>query len=296
MANYTRQKGKFGGVVGSIIVHSSAGLGSANDPDSVQFKDKIPAGYLRCDGSVLNCKEYLALSRVLGEGTTGRFAKSNSSIREPDLAINDLGQFQLPDLGSKVIIGGRGTGIYSNDIVDRGIEETNPLTRVGPQITVVSNFGDRIESFFEGNARMTAAPSISFIGNPRYNVDRSTSETELNIENFQGHGHQTQGQRFLNYTANHKTGFGTGKDRGNLSGNSGAYNQLDEVREFGRESIHKHNITRPFEYNHDFTYGYGQQEFDMSGVSAYIDVDVSNDEKLDELSTPFILVEYLIKF
>jgi hypothetical protein len=34
----------------------------------------------------------------------------------------------------------------------------------------------------------------------------------------------------------------------------------------------------------------------MSGVLARVDIDVSNDEKLDQLVTPFILVEYIIKF
>jgi hypothetical protein len=34
----------------------------------------------------------------------------------------------------------------------------------------------------------------------------------------------------------------------------------------------------------------------MSGVLARVDIGVSNDEKLDQLVTPFILVEYIIKF
>lgn len=295
MANYTRQKAKYGGVVGSILVHSVPSLGISNDPSNENWKKKIPAGYLRCDGSILNCKDYLALSQVIGAGSTGRFAKSTAVIREPDTATGDLGQFQLPDLGSKVIIGGRGTGIYEGFLVDRGIEETNPTTRVGPQITVVSNFGDRISAFYQGNCTIVPSGQLEFIGNPRYTVERSTSETELNIENFQGHAH-TSNQKYLNYTTNHKTGFGNGKDRGALSANSGAYNSLDETSTAGGESIHKHNITRPFSYAHNFSYQYSEQQIDMSGVSAFIDVDIGDEEKLDELSTPFILVEYLIKY
>jgi hypothetical protein len=38
------------------------------------------------------------------------------------------------------------------------------------------------------------------------------------------------------------------------------------------------------------------QEIDLSRVAATVDVDVSDQEKLDELVTPFILVEYIIKF
>ena len=295
MANYTREKGKQGGVVGSILIHSTPYLGPANDPDTPQFKSAIPAGYLRCDGSILNSIQYLALSRVLGSGSGTRFAKDNVNIREPNEETGDLGQFQLPDLGSKVIIGGRGSGIYNNFRIDRGIEETNPTTRVGPQIAVVSNFGNRIEAFYQGNCTMTPSGELDFIGNPRYNVDRSVSDTELNIENFQGHGH-TGSQLYLNYTANHKTGFGNGKDRGTLSGNSGSYNSLEATNVAGGQSIHKHNVTRPFTYSHDFKYQYAEQNFDMSGVSVYMDVDISDAETLNELTTPFILVEYLIKF
>ena len=65
MANYTYERSKYGGCVGSIIIHSTPGLSSSNDPLSAQFKDDIPAGYLKCDGSVLNCKDFLALSKVL---------------------------------------------------------------------------------------------------------------------------------------------------------------------------------------------------------------------------------------
>jgi hypothetical protein len=34
----------------------------------------------------------------------------------------------------------------------------------------------------------------------------------------------------------------------------------------------------------------------MTGVTARVDVDISNEEKIDQLVTPFILVEYIIKF
>ena len=64
----------------------------------------------------------------------------------------------------------------------------------------------------------------------------------------------------------------------------------------GQESIHSHNISRPFSYSHNFTYTYPQKDVDMSGASAYVDVDVSDEEKIDQLVTPFILVEYIIKF
>jgi len=296
MANYTRERSRYGGYTGSIIIHSTPGIGSVNDPNSAVFRENLPAGYLKCDGSILNARDYYALSQVLGVGDESRFRKDNANLRNADPTIGDLGQIQLPDLGSKVIIGGRGSGIYNNTTVDTGLaEQTNPVTRVGPQIEVVSNSGNRIETSYIGNMLLPASGDFDFLGNPKFVMDKETSETSLDIENFQGHAHNSA-QRYLNYTGNHEVGGIGGKDYGTLSGNSGAGNEFDNTNISGRESIHLHNIGRPFSYVHNFNYRYSETNIDMSGVTAYVDVDISDEEKLDQLVTPFILVEYIIKY
>ena len=183
MANYTYERSKYGGCVGSILVHTTPAISSSNDPTTAQFKENIPAGYLKCDGSVLLAKDFLALSRVVGVGDQCRFKREISQVRNADPSINDLGQFQLPDLGSKVIIGCRGTGAYNNDFVDR--EDLNAATtnRVGPQIEVISNFGSQISANYIGSARVTASGKLNMLGNTRYKLERNTSETELKNEN-----------------------------------------------------------------------------------------------------------------
>ena len=294
MANYANHRGRYGGMVGSIIVHTTDAIVGGNDPSSAKFKEVLPAGYLRCDGSKLQAKNYLALSRVLGVGDNSRFKKDDVQLRNADLTTGDLGEFQLPDMGSKVIAGGRGTGVYSNDFVDTGLIGQAKVNRVGPQIEVISNAGDTISANYLGNVRIVPSGDLDFLGNPRYNLDRSTTETELNIENFEGHAH-TSNQRYLNYTGQHEIGFEGGKDLDRQIANSGAFNGAEYTSIGGRESIHKHSITRPTAYAHNFVYSYDQRDVDMTGVEAYVDVDVSNDEKLDQLVTPFTLVEYLIK-
>ena len=205
------------------------------------------------------------------------------------------GQFQLPDLGSKVIIGGRGTGLYRNTTIERELAGAPITNRVGPQVEIVSNFGSRITSQFVGNMELDSSGPITMLGTPKYNLERSTSETQLNIENFQGHAHNSS-QKFLNYTGQHSVATSGGKDSDQRLANSGAGNQLDFSEPWNRESIHKHNITRPTSYAQTFTYSHPTVQIDMSGVSASVDVDVEDDEKLDELVTPFMLVEYIIKF
>jgi len=295
MANYTNERARYGGCTGQILIHSTPFLGTGNDPTSQNFRSRIPAGYLRCDGSILNARDFVNLANTLGVGAETRFIKTGANVREADLSTGELGQFQLPDLGSKVIIGGRGTGLYNNDIVDTGVETANPTNRVGPQVEVVCNFGNTITSFYQGNMQLSASGPLDFLGNPRYTVARETSETQLNIDNFQGHAHNSD-QGFLNYSAQHATSTTGGKDYRRRLANSGAGNQFDFSNDWEAESIHKHNIQRPNEYTHTFTYSHAQQQIDMGGVSVTVDVDVNDQEKLDELVTPFILVEYIIKF
>jgi len=296
MANYTNERARYGGCTGQILVHSSPSLGSSNSPTSSQFKAQIPAGYLRCDGSILNAKDYYNLAQILGVGEETRFARDGANIRAADPSINELGQFQLPDLGSKVIIGGRGTGLYNNDFVDTGGTSNVVTNRVGPQIEVTSNFGNTITAQYSGNMQLAQSGTVYMLGNPRYNVERETSETTLNIDNFQGHAHNTTNTVYLNHSDNHATSFFGGKDYAQKIANSGAGHQFGFSRQWETVSKHKHNITTPNSYNSNFTYSHPQQEIDMSSVAATIDVDVSDQVTLNDLVTPFILVEYIIKF
>lgn len=293
MANYSRERSKFGGCTGSIIIHSTPGLGFNNDPASAIFKQKIPAGYLKCDGSVLSASDYYALSQVIGVGQLCRFKKERTTLRDAD--GSDLGQIQLPDLGSKVILGGRSTGVYRNDVVDGQDTQALPITKVGPQIEVISNQGDQISASYVGNMEILSSGALNFLGNPTYKFDTSTSETELSIQNFQGHAHRSF-QAYLNYNGNHEVGGQGGKDGGLKSGNSGSGNSFAFTNTGGSESVHKHNITPPDSYSHNFTYSHSVTPVDMSGVVANLDIELSNENKLDQLVTPFILVEYLIKF
>jgi len=293
MANYSRERSKFGGCTGSIIIHSTPGIGINNDPSSAVFRENLPAGYLKCDGSILNASDYYALSQVIGVGESCRFKKERSTLRNAD--GGDLGQIQLPDLGSKVILGGRSTGVYRNDVVDAENTQSLPITKVGPQIEVISNQGNQISASYVGNMEILSSGDINFLGNPKYNLSSNTSETELSIQNFQGHAHRSN-QAYLNYNGNHEVGGEGGKDYGRRSGNSGSGNAFSFTNVGGSESIHKHGIQKPFSYAHDFTYSHSVTPVDMGGVVANLDIELSNDQKLDQLVTPFILVEYLIKF
>lgn len=298
-ANYAREKSRFGGYCGAIIMHSTPGVGVNNDPTTAVFKTNLPAGYLKCDGTIKSARDFYALSQVLGVGDDCRFKKDGALLRNADPTTGDLGQFQLPDLGSKVILPNRSTGTYVNDRVesDGVATTTNVVNRVGPQIEVISNVGNRVEVNYSGNLQVTAASGINFSGNARYEMTNTLSTTTLSIENFQGHAHNSA-QSYLNFSATHRVGSTGGKDGGNLSGNSGAGNVFGDTQtNTSSPSTHSHGITRPTTYNtNPFTYSYSQFNAPMDNVVSYVDIDIQNQDKLDQVVTPFILIEYLIKF
>lgn len=290
--NYTQIKGKFGGCVGSIQVHATPYIQGSNDPNTDPFKQHIPAGYLKCDGSIQNKSEYYALGEVLGVGDESKFKKENVTLRPEDTETGELGQFQLPDLGSKVLIPNRSVGQYFNDLT-----EQDGSNRVGPEVEVFSNEGNSLRCDFVGNfVGNPIQTNYDFNSNPKYVFETISSETTLDIENFQGHAHNVTGVGYVNYSAQHQTG-GDGKDGGNFSGNSGAGNVL-EISDINSTilSTHSHKITKPVTYTHNFQYQHSTFDIPADGVYTTLNIGVEDITKLNNVSTPFIIVSYIIKF
>ena len=88
---YSKEKGKLGTLTGSIINWSKQL--TSNDPSDVTIYQTLPAGYLRCDGSVYLAENFPELASILGVGTNCRYKK-------PDTTLLD-NQFQVPDLSAK---------------------------------------------------------------------------------------------------------------------------------------------------------------------------------------------------
>lgn len=297
--NYTREKSRYGGFTGSIQIHSVPGIITNNDPTSVIFRENLPAGYLRCDGSVKNVKDYYALAQVLGIGEECRFKKENTTLRSPNPELNDLGSFQLPDLGSKVIVASQGPGEYRNTT----IENRPNVNRVGVLVDANSNVGPTINVGYIGNATVAPSGAISPTGNAKFVISPRTSATALAIENFQAHMHDADGRNLLNYSAPHADGIGLpgggGKNSSPTVANSGAGNVLEEVTaNVDRGAPHTHAITRPNTYNPATPFTYSHPEFSVSleNVRSFINVKENNIDVLNQVVTPFVLVEYIIKF
>jgi hypothetical protein len=294
--NYARQKSYWGGIPGTIQIHTVPGLGFNNDPTTAVFRDNLPAGFLKCDGTVQNVKDYYLLAQILGIGDESRFKKETTNLRNPDSDTGDLGQFQLPDLGSKVIIGSRGSGEY----ISTTMENDPSRSKVGVEVDPQSNIGDRANINYIGNMQISG-DIANFNGVPKYNLPRDTSAYSLAIDEFQGHYHNVGGdQGFvrLNYTGQHDiSGQGKGDDAN--SANASAGNSLEETSLSTQDpgsTTHDHTIVRPYNYNSTFSYSFPTTNLDISDMTSYVDVDIEDLDLLNQVVTPFILVHYIIKF
>jgi len=300
--NYARQKAHYGGIVGTIQQNAVEGVLVDKDPLNPIFKENLPAGFLPCDGAVYNAKDYYCLAQTLGIGDECRFKKEHVALRNPDLETGDLGQFQVPDLGSKVMVGGRGTGDYS------GLTKENKpnLNRVGVQVEASSNVGSRINCNYNGHMEIDSETDIDFNGNIRYNMIKKTSRHVMAIDEFQAHAHNTNvNHHVLNYTGNAridgdgKSGGGEGTaDSPFANVNAFAGNTMDRVEENTPRTNqgHQHGLARPDSYADNFKYSYSSTQLNLDAMTSYIDVDVSSMDVLNQVVTPFIMVHYVIKF
>lgn len=285
MANYSREKGKYGGMVGTIQPFCSY-LPLANDPSSAEFRELIPAGFLRCDGSVQSANNYPELASMLGTGEQSRFKKESTILTDD--------QFQLPDLGSKYIRPGLSTGAY----LDLTLEQDETKKRVGSEFSITSNVGNTTTISYSGNFRVSAASGLSLLGNPKLvpPVNRTVDNAALTDQNFQAHGHMGN-QTVLNYTGRHLTATGgkSGNDAKVLAGNELlAVNPPDGTS--SSSSIHTHRIEMPTSFPHTFTYGFSQFDAPADNLVTTINLSVKNVKTIDSVIAPFILVEYIIKY
>jgi len=183
---YNREKSKVGTNTGTII-NWSRQLGS-NDPDDVQNAANLPAGYLRCDGSIYAADVFPALAEILGVGSTSRYKKPNQTLLD--------NQFQLPDFGSKKIRASAGANL--GDYVDLFIQDdnNNTITKSGVGLEVQSNIGTSYEILYQGSFYLPSQ-TIEITGEPGFvrSTGNYTEETDVLQNAFIPHAHFHDGTR-----------------------------------------------------------------------------------------------------
>jgi microcystin-dependent protein len=294
---YTNERARYGGVSGTIIPFPIK-LPDVNVPDQGDWKNLLPAGYLRCDGSILSASEYPVLAGVLGVGQNSKFKRDDQELTN--------NQFVLPDIGSKYIQGGNASGAYLNDKVQN--EDSSQPYRVGAEVNVVSLIGDTTTITYAGEFEVVSPGSVEFIGNPQFGTTTTTGRTLnafLSEQNFQAHGHDADVGVFSylgSWSDSIFTGNTTGASQGGNDGqNEGSNEPITIQSPTGSSAVvsHAHLIDFPsstqISDNNNLRYSFVNTDVDAFGLETTVTLTTSNIVKLDEATPPYILVEYIIK-
>ena len=107
-----KERSKYGSGVGTIICWPVELTSS--DPNNDDNIRKLPAGYLKCDGTVYKAEDYPQLAEILGVGDASKFIRRDISDNFIDSVDDD--EFIVPDLGSKFLkpTTGGSAGLYIN--------------------------------------------------------------------------------------------------------------------------------------------------------------------------------------
>lgn len=179
---YNKEKGKLGTLTGTIISFARELL--TNDPKDQDNRDILPAGYLRCDGSILFADTYPILASVLGVGSSSRFKK-------PNVVLQD-NQFQLPDLRSKHIRATTSSniGLYNDLFVQDS--SGNQIPKAGVALDVIQNIQSPFELTYNGSFYIPPQ-TVALRGEPAFSVDTGsyTYEVDVPASAFQPHLHRT---------------------------------------------------------------------------------------------------------
>lgn len=290
---YTNEKAKFGGTSGTIIPFTIK-LPSTNFPNIGDWTVYVPAGYLRCDGSIYRSELFPSLAAILGTGRNCTFAKNPDTLQE--------GFFQLPDLGSKVVRPSRSSGEYFNDTV---LQNDAGEKRVGAETVVETLVGDEVTITYTGEFTVEQSDAINFLGNPFFlaeDNDGRTFASQLNSDNFQPHGHDSDVAVFTYTGVWQDSGFTDTGERGDNQGRTEGSNELVTVQNpegSSQNPSHTHDIDLPTSTElrnaSTFRFYHGQTPIEPNGLETTVTLTTANVTKLDKATSPYIFVEYLIK-
>ena len=301
-ARYSFEKGKYGIFPGTIVAFSRKLDGS--NPTSSDWTETVPAGYLRCDGSIKNAIDFPELAKILGVGESSKFRKSNIILDEEDEGIYG-GQFQLPDLGSKHITASTSSGRYDSLTTVSSNEAVFP--RAGVSVELDLNQGSSLEIIYEGKFNIPSIPlNISAGRTFVSNLPSALTPQTVGIASFLTHGHYgNYPQSFLQEPA--KTSDG-GCDNVNQCSTIGRDVSPDigaiSLDRLGPQSVgvggslagteHSHSLPRTT-VTRTTTQNTIATDIDAFNISTTVNLSVDNTFKIDDIVSKFILVEYLIK-
>jgi hypothetical protein len=309
MANYSYEKGKHGGTTGMIFPYFRTINGLL--PLDQDYRDFIPAGFLRCRGQILQADQFPALAELLGVGASSTYKREGAVLQERS-ENGTGGTFQLPDLGSKFITTSSNPGSYLNDTtIDRSTNTS--VSRAGIAVTITAG-QEEIEFPYDGSFRAPAV-TLSFTGNWRpVSPPPETSPTSLSIANFVAHAHVGSFAIGARVNTNGR-GYRAGSDRwagpsgfnicfqsgggacgGYNTGNPQLRHRNLSFQDAGVDSDHSHALGAPIVNASGPFSTIPAVNIAAQGITTTVRLRTRDVSKLDNVTPKFIICEYLIKF
>ena len=292
--NYSFERGKYGVFPGTIIAFPRTLDGK--NPNGTDFKTRIPAGFLRCDGSILNGVDYPNLRDILGVGANSKFRKTDVTLQEP--SANSDGQFQLPDLGSKYIQANSSSGVYTGDTVEVG---DDLIPKVGVATDLSLNQGTELEMPYSGEISVPTQ-TIPFLNNQNFGSTMGVVFDEINVNDssYLMHGHYSNLPVWAysnNENFSDSMSIGSADPSPTLSSiNSVAIiGAITEVAGDQENATHLHTVDRTFP-TRSTTTQVPTFTADAFNVVTEVNLVEQNTYKMDDLVPTYILVEFLIKY
>ncbi len=190
---YGTERSKYGNLTGQIIIWPHE---IPNNSEGAVQKEILPAGYLRCDGSVYNVNDYPQLAAICGAGQTGKFIRRNLA-NEPLQVVNDQ-QFVVPDLGSKYPKPTTGPDAGQYKSVREMSGAGNEVNRSGIGIEASSTIGTTVEVTYTGVFNVPIQ-EINMRGRPSWTIGttlgRRTDAETVDQSGLHGHMHFHAGKR-----------------------------------------------------------------------------------------------------
>lgn len=299
---YSFEKGKYGGATGTIypFVRTLSG----NEPSGEDWTTFVPAGYLRCDGSILKAESYRRLAEIIGIGDDCIYKKQNIILENVD--DNGFGgEIQLPDLGSKYITAfSSNTGLILDDQAENPNSPSTTAEKVGVGVSLTLNQGTSIGVSYSGNL-VIPQTDIPITGNYALSLQSISPAGYITDTQMLAHGHYANAAR-LKEDSTESPDASTNERQGS-SGNikfsgTGGYNWIEYesqgVPSTGSSSTteHFHTIQRTAPTDNIAAVVNQINDVPGDGIVTTVNLASENTTAFNDINPPFILVEYLIKF